>query len=41
MILLFKPVTRGDKGGGLPYPFSKIGKKCPIWRKNDAVAVLK
>ena len=26
-------VTRGGKGGGLPCPFSKIGKKCPNFEK--------
>ena len=27
-------VTRGERGGDLPCPFSKIGKKCPdLWKK--------
>ena len=26
-------VTRGGRGGGLPCPFSKIGKKCPNLEK--------
>ena len=28
-------VTRGGRGGGLPCPFSKIGKRCPNLEKND------
>ena len=33
-ILNDRCVTRGGKGGGLPCPFSEIGKKCPkFWAK--------
>ena len=33
--LVTRRVTRGGRGGGgLPCPFSKIGKKCPdLWKK--------
>ena len=30
----YRHVTRGVEGEGLPYPFSKIGKKCPDFGKN-------
>ena len=29
MILLIRRVTREGRGGGLPCPFWKTGKKCP------------
>ena len=30
---LLRRVRRGREGGGLPCPFSKIGKKCPNFGK--------
>ena len=31
--IYLRRVTRGGRGGGLPCPFSKIGKKCPNFGK--------
>ena len=31
--------SRG-RGGGFPCPFSKMGKKCPNWRKNSLIVAI-
>ena len=33
-------VTRGEEGGGLSSPFSKIGKCDLIWRTNSWIVVI-
>ena len=40
---MFRRVTKkvGEGRGGLPCPFSKIGKKCPnLWGKNALIVVI-